>query len=244
MPGIPFASRSFEPKLAAFGLSLPAVLALACCNALAAPTCSREIPVHGKCEISLEALHPTQPAIGAMQVEERAARMPPGIDGAQYTSKWAVPVVQAPDGKFYLTDGHHLASVLTRVGAEKITAEVIHRFDNRASFWDQMRARHWVYLFDSHGKPITPEELPAHIKDLGDDAYRSLAGYAEDAGFFKKTDAYFMEFAWARYFGERMGWQPIDRLTLLSALQTAQKLACQPEAQDLPGYAGPCASNK
>lgn len=233
-----------RPNFRTFGYTLLAALAFAGSNALAAPECSRTIPVHGKCEIALDALHPTQTAIGAMQVEERAARMTPGIDGAEYTSKWAVPVVQAPDGKFYLTDGHHLASVLTRIGATKITAEVIDRFDNPATFWHEMQVRHWVYLFDSHGNPITPEALPAHVKDMGDDSYRSLAGYAENAGFFKKTDAYFMEFAWARYFGSRMGWQPIDRLNLLSALQTVEKLACQPEARDLPGYAGPCDAGK
>jgi hypothetical protein len=49
-----------------------------------------------------------------------------------------------------------------------------------------------------------------------------------------------MEFEWARYFGSRMGWQPIDRMTLLSALQSAAKLACQPEAKNLPGYLGAC----
>lgn len=220
------------------------VLSLLCSRALAEPACSRAVPVHGKCEIALQALHPTQPAIGMIQVEERAARMRHDAGVEKNGSKWAVPVVQAPDGEFYLTDGHHLASALVRIGADKITAEIIHRFDNPATFWDEMRARHWVYLFDPRGNPITPAALPARIQDLADDPYRTLAGYAENAGFFKKTDAYFMEFQWARYFGARMGWQPVDRLNLLAALQAAEKLACQPEAKDLPGYAGPCRTDK
>lgn len=221
-----------------------AALAVICGNALAEPACDRQIPVHGKCEIALEALRPTQPAVGMIQVEERAARMSRDIDGVKYTSKWPVPVAQAPDGVFYLTDGHHLASVLTRIGAKKITAEIIGRFDDQSTFWDEMRARHWVYLFDTQGNPIPPAALPRQIGDLADDPYRTLAGYAEDAGFFKKTDAYFMEFQWARYFGSRMGWQPVNRLNLLSALQSAEKLACQPEAKELPGYAGPCRTDK
>lgn len=220
------------------------VLALVFGNARAEPACSREIPVRGKCEIALEALRPTQPAIGMIQVEERASRMGRVIDGAAYTSQWAVPAVQAPDGGFYLTDGHHLASTLVRTGVEKITVQVIHRFDDPASFWSEMQARHWVYLFDPHGHPISPSALPVHIRDMADDPYRTLAGYAESAGFFKKTDAYFMEFQWARYFGERMGWQPIDRMNLVAALQTAEQLACQPEAKSLPGYAGPCRNGK
>lgn len=202
--------------------------------------CSRQTPVHARCEISLADLHPTQPAVGMIQVEERVARMEHTIDGVSYTSKRPVPVVQAPDGAFYLTDSHHLASVLMRIGAQKVTAEIIGRFDTSPTFWDEMRERHWVYLFDPKGNPITPAALPARIMDLADDPYRALAGYAEDAGYYKRTNAYFMEFEWARYFGSHMGWQPIDRMNLLPALQSAAKLACQPEAKNLPGYAGPC----
>jgi hypothetical protein len=209
-------------------------------NAYAEPACDRNIPVNAKCEIALAALRPTQTAVGMIQVEERAARLKSETNFVKYTSKRPVPVVQAPDGSFYLTDSHHLASVLVRIGASKVTAQVIGRFDNPGTFWQEMQARHWVYLFDPKGNPIAPSALPKHLADLGDDPYRALASYAQNAGYYKKTDAYFMEFHWARYFGSRMGWQPIDRLNLLNALQSAERLACQPEAKDLPGYAGPC----
>lgn len=215
-------------------------LAIVTSAANAGPTCDRTIPVNATCEIAITALRPTQSAVGMMQVEERVARMPAENDYVKYTSKRPVPVVQAPDGSFYLTDSHHLASVLNRAGANKVTAQLIGRFDNPATFWHEMQARHWVYLFDAKGNPIAPQALPERIADLGDDPYRALASYAQNAGYFKKTDAYFMEFHWARYFGSRMGWQPVDRLNLLHALQTAERLACQPEAKDLPGYAGPC----
>jgi hypothetical protein len=107
-----------------------------------------------------------------------------------------------------------------------------------------MRARHWVYLFDRHGQPISPSALPRRIVDMHDDPYRSLASYAERAGYFRRTGRYFQEFDWARYFGERMGWQPIDRLHLLPALETAAGLACLPAARNLPGYLGPCATDR
>lgn len=215
-------------------------VALAASDAFAAPACGGSTSVNAACEIAISALRPMQPAVGMIQVEERAARMKPGIDGVAYTSKRPVPVVQAPDGAFYLTDSHHLVSVLSRVGATRVKAQVIGRFDNPATFWQQMQARHWVYLFDAKGNPITPALLPKHIADLGDDPYRALAGYAESAGYFRKTDAYFMEFEWARYFGSHMHWQPVDRMNLLTALQTAEKLACSPQAGNLPGYTGPC----
>ncbi len=223
----------------------PLVIALLLAGTAQAKTvCSHDVPVDATCEIALSDLHPTQSAVGMMQIDDRVARMRGETDFAKYTSTRPVPVVQAPDGTFYLTDSHHLASVLSRAGAQEVTAQVIGRFNNAATFWQEMQARHWVYLFDPQGKPITPDALPKHIADLKDDPYRALASYAENAGYFNKTDAYFMEFHWARYFGSRMGWRAVDRLNLLEALQTAEQLACQPEAKDLPGYAGPCRSSK
>lgn len=212
--------------------------------ARAEPECGPSVPVNERCDIAISALHPTQTGIGLIEVEERAARLRGKQDLGKFTAQRPVPVVQAPDGSFYLTDSHHLVSVLYRVGAQRVTAQVIGRFSDPGSFWREMQARHWVYLFDTRGQPIPPQALPRSVADLADDPYRALAGYAEDAGYFKKTDAYFMEFAWARYFGNKMGWQSIDRMNLLSALQTAERLACRPEARDLPGYAGPCQSKR
>jgi hypothetical protein len=230
-----------SPALPARNLAMLAIAALAiAANASAEPACSRAIPVNARCEIALDALHPTQPAVGMIQVEERVAKMQGETDFAKYTSKRALPAVQAPDGGFYLTDGHHLASVLARSGATKVNVQVIGRFSDPSTFWNEMQARHWVYLFDPKGNPIPPASLPRHVADLADDPYRSLISYVQSAGYVGKTDAYFMEFHWARYFGTRMGWQPIDRMNLLSAIQAAARLACQPEAKDLPGYLGPC----
>ncbi|MEN3366338.1 MAG: hypothetical protein V7606_3612 [Burkholderiales bacterium] len=235
--------RFSVPNRLRFKSTIAVAALLAAGAAFAEPMCSRDVPVNKECEISLDALHPMQPAVGMIQVEERAAKLRGETDFSEQTSR-ALPVVQAPDGGFYLTDGHHQASVLHRAGAKQVKARVIGRFNNQATFWDEMRARRWVYLFDQHGRPITPAALPERIADLADDPYRSLAGYAQNAGYFGKTNTYFMEFEWARYFGSRMGWQPIDRMTLLSALQSAEKLACKPEAKDLPGYLGPCATGR
>jgi hypothetical protein len=229
----PFPTNGYRPAFAA-------ILLTAATGIHAEPACDRDIPIDARCEISLSELHPTQSAVGMIQVEERAARLKGETDFAKYTSKRPVPVVQAPDGTFYLTDSHHLASVLARVGANKVTAQLIGRFDNTVTFWNEMQERHWVYLFDPKGNPIAPSALPKRILELADDPYRALAGYAQSAGYFNRTDAYFMEFHWARYFGSHMEWQPIDRLNLLSALQSAERLACRPEAKGLPGYAGPC----
>lgn len=219
--------------LFAFVLSVPL-------SAIGEPTCSVAVPVHQHCEIAISDLHPTQPSIGLMQVEERVIRMKHDVDGVKYTSKRPVPVVQGPDGSFYVTDGHHLVSTLLRVGTSKVMADIIGRFDNPSTFWIEMQNRQWVYLYDAKGNSISPSALPKRFSDLQDDPYRALAGYAESAGYFHRSDVYFAEFYWARYFGEKMNWQPVNRLNLLAALQSAEKLACLSEARELPGYAGPC----
>ena len=220
---------------------LAAILAGALASqTLAAPVCDRTIAIDEQCEIALDALHPTQSAVGLLQVEERVAKLRGRADVIEKAGKRAIPVVQAPDGSFYLTDGHHQASVMARLGVPRVAARVIGRFDDPATFWSEMQARPWVYLFDQYGQPITPAALPKRVVDLADDPYRALAGYAGDVGYFHKTDAYFMEFHWARYFGDRMKWQQINRENLPAALQRAAKLACQAEAKDLPGYGGAC----
>lgn len=70
------------------------------------------------------------------------------------------------------------------------------------------------------------------LAGLGDDPYRALAGYAEDENAFDKDrQSYFIEFHWARYFGERMHWRPISRATLPDDLKQALRLACEPAAR-------------
>ncbi|MBE1043701.1 chromosome partitioning protein ParB, partial [Escherichia coli] len=50
--------------------------------------------------------------------------------------------------------------------------------------------------------------------------------YAEDENAFDKDrQSYFIEFHWARYFGERMHWRPISRATLPDDLKQALRLA-------------------
>ncbi|MES2072249.1 MAG: ParB-like protein [Pseudomonadota bacterium] len=208
--------------------------------AQANPACDASVALQQQCEIALAALRPTQSAVGYLEVEERAAQLKGEKDFLQYTRKKAIPVVQGPDGQFYMTDRHHLSSVLYRLGADKVTAQVIGRLDNPGSFWQDMQAQHWVYLYDARGSAITPDALPARVADLKDDPYRSLAGIAEYKGYYHQTDAYFMQFQWALYFGQKMQWASIDRNSLPAALQTARKLACEPEARQLPGYLDSC----
>ncbi|MBM3114821.1 ParB-like protein [Jeongeupia naejangsanensis] len=203
--------------------------------------CTTQTPVGSDCQLSLSALRPTQANVGKMQVDDEAGKLA-GKTAAQldaYERKKQIPVVLSPDGDFYLTDRHHLASALLKIGQTQATVRVIGKIDS--DFWPKMVTSHWTWLYDARGQAIQPAQLPASLAALGDDPYRSLAGYAQDAGAYDKAKrAYFVEFAWARYFGERMDWRAIDRTTLPAALKQAQQLACEPAASALPGYRKDC----
>ena len=57
------------------------------------------------------------------------------------------------------------------------------------------------YLFDkAGGGPQQPKALPAHVKDLGFDSYRSLAWIVREHHGYMKNDAPFSEFKWANFF--------------------------------------------
>ncbi|AOY02178.1 chromosome partitioning protein ParB [Jeongeupia sp. USM3] len=219
---------------------------LALLAALASPVvhaapCTVQTPIDDICQLPLAALRPTQPNVGRIQVDDEAARLAgkPAARLDAIARKKQIPVVLGPDGGFYLTDRHHLASALLKAGQSQTSVKLIGKLDG--DFWPQMVARHWAWLYDARGKAITPAQLPATLSALGDDPYRSLAGYAQDAGFYDKARrAYFVEFAWARYFGEQMGWRPLDRGTLPAALDEARRLACLPAASALPGYRKDC----
>lgn len=208
------------------------------------PPCSAATPVGDYCLLPIESVRPTQSAVGELQVRREVATIRKQADSAAWQKKKAIPVVIGPKGEFFMTDRHHTSRGLWTAGTKTLTVKIIEHLKDPAGFWPEMQARHWVYLYDEHGMPISPDTLPRSIADMRDDPYRSLAGFARNRGYFRGTDAYFMEFEWARYFGKAMNWQPITPCNLEDALEKAHKLACEPEAQPLPGYdAAACAAS-
>lgn len=188
--------------------------------------------------LPIDAVRPTQLAVGELQVAEDVAKLERQSHKKRvaWQIKRILPVVIGPDGAFYLTDRHHSSRSLWQAGEKELVVKVIGKLPDAATFWAQMQARHWVYLFDERGRPIDPARLPRRIADMRDDPYRALAGFAEDLGYFQKTDAYFMQFEWARYYGQAMNWQPIDADNLKQALHRARTLSCAPAARPLPGF--------
>lgn len=209
------------------------------------PSCSADTPVGAYCQLPIESARPTQSAVGELQVAGEIAKIRKQPDLIAWQKKKIIPVVIGPEGGFYLTDRHHTSHGLWKAGERTLVVKVIEHLKDPAGFWPEMQARHWVYLYDERGTRVSPGDLPRSIADMRDDPYRSLAGFARNRGYFRGTDAYFMEFEWARYFGRAMDWQPVTRCNLEKALEKAKKLACEPAARTLPGYdAAACAASE
>ena len=205
------------------------------------PDCSPQTPVDSDCTVRLANLHPTQPSVGLLQVEDDVAELTrKQQDGLKATKKKRIPLVIGPDGHFYLTDRHHLSSALWRMDRREAHARIIGHLQNAATFWQEMQANHWVWLQDTHCNPIRPEQLPNTLAELSDNPYRALAGYAQDKGWIDKTDAYFMEFQWACYLGKKLDWAPVTRDNLKQRLKQVAPLMCADGAKSLPGYRKEC----
>ncbi|SCK05092.1 ParB-like protein [Vogesella sp. LIG4] len=219
-------------------LALPLLLAA---RLVGAAPCQPDTPAGDWCDTPLAALHPTQGGVGMLQVADEAEALR-GLSADKLAAKIrkkVIPVVIGPQGRLYLVDRHHFASALLRIGVSTASVQVIGHLPRADDFWQQMQAQHWAWLRDEHGQPLAPAALPATLAALPDYPYRSLAGQLQDKGYFRKRDAvYFVEFAWASWLGQRMGWAPVDRASLPTRLKQAEKLACTRDASQLPGYPG------
>lgn len=203
--------------------------------------CTAQSEVGSWCRLPIERLHPTQGGVGLLQVERTraslAGKSPKRLD--KLMKKKEIPVVISPDGQFWLVDRHHLTTALWRSGVREARVKVIARLRDPANFWAQMRANHWAWLQDERGHPLDPARLPVRVADLPDYPYRTLAGLLEDAGYIDKSQqVYFIEFAWATWLGEQMGWAGVDSHNLKVRLHEAKQLACSSRAAHLPGYPG------
>jgi len=203
--------------------------------------CAPQSPVGAVCEADLAQLHPTQFGVGLLQVSDEMRKLknktPAKLRKAALKKR--IAVVIGPDGSLWLVDRHHFSRALWELGERRAPVSIVGRIDQHDGFWQAMKAAKWTWLYDERGNPREPAELPRQIKDMPDYSYRALAGFAEDEHFFSKPGRiYFVEFAWARYFGEQLGWAPITAENLAQRLGQARRAACQPAAAGLPGYPG------
>jgi hypothetical protein len=225
----------------ALGLAVVWLACFALARAADVPAFDPSLPAKSRCVVAIEAVRPTQFAVGFLEVEERAQKIVGKSPRKfkKYMEEHLPLLVVGPGGVPYLVDGHHLALAL-------LNHHVTDRFEARieanwrdmspADFWKNMQQHGWIYLYDNKGQgPLTPDQLPRKVTELTDDPYRALAWAARKRGAYRKTDLSFAEFKWATYFRSRVsiGSAPGD---FDRAVEAALKISHLPEAKDLPGY--------
>jgi len=137
-------------------------------------------------------------------------------------------VVIGPQGKLYLTDGHHTFSAFWDAdgGAVnhqlkvwvKVTDNLSHL--SEVEFWSQMKASKKVWLKDGANKAIVTGQLPQQIglASLGNDPYRALVYFTRDAGYIVPDNSTeFLEFYWADWLRNK----PVVDLANYDLLDTA-----------------------
>ena len=106
-------------------------------------------------------------------------------------------------------------------------------WENALAVAEVMEQRGWLHAYDADGRFIGPERLPQHVKDMGDDIYRSLSGAVRNAGGYGKTEVPFAEFKWADFFRSRIT-RSLAMKDFDSAVKQAMRLAVGSDAAALP----------
>jgi hypothetical protein len=159
------------------------------------------------------------------------------------------PVTIGPQGIFYITDHHHLARALFGIGVSNTYCTIIDNLSHTKpdDFWKQLEANNEVYLKDRNGNSITPHDLPASVKDLSNNPFRSLAGAVRESCGSEKGDENssgedYLDFRWADYLREHWAQTGIASEDIDTKFEgvtiAARQLAAQKDAANLPGYTG------
>ncbi len=104
-------------------------------------------------------------------------------------------------------------------------------------FWLTMDDHRWTYPYNAKGQRKSFADMPEHVWELEDDAYRSLAASVRDAGGYEKTTVPLEEFRWADLFRTCLPY-PQSEDEFLTIQRRAIKLARSKAAAGLPGFVG------
>lgn len=139
-------------------------------------------------------------------------------------------VVIGPNGRLYLTDGHHtLTSFFETPDGGPDTRVRLRVLDNlsdlpTAQFWDRMKQNGWVWLKDVNGNAVGEHQLPKAVglANFADDKYRSLMYFGRDIGYTAGTIP-FQEFYWGAWMRDSKvvgDWNRSDVAAYLAAVKT------------------------
>jgi|SRR5450631_65787 hypothetical protein len=189
----------------------------------------------------LSALHPTQMTVGRREVEHKRRQWSTlkSKEREQLLKQHWFPAVTGPSKRRYVVDHHHFGLALHEEGVKTVWLLELKDLSwlSYRQFWSAMDHWQWVHAYDAGGTRRDVAALPSHLKDMGDDPYRSLAGAVLRAGGYAKDDSPYSEFLWADYFRDKIP-KALLSIDFASATETGIKLAHKRDARYLPGWAG------
>lgn len=162
--------------------------------------------------IKLSAISPTQISVGMAAAQAKFSKLQKkgGKELTHYMLRHKVPVVRGFGGTYYAVDHHHLLHTLLRLGIGEVPVDVRMDISHLSfdEFWNRMQDLGFLWPYDNTGSPLSlmhfVRDLPADIKGMRDDPYRSLAGMVRDRGGFAKDWTPFAEFRWANYLRDKV----------------------------------------
>ena len=163
----------------------------------------------------------------------------------KYLKKNIAPAIIGPDGRFYITDKHHTSySILNSDiphSKKRLYLTILHDWKtlSKSEFESLMVKNNYVWLKDRNYRYRHFSKLPACLKALTDDPYRSLAWKVRKNKGFTKINFSFQEFYWGEFFKQQgIHLESSDEWEIEAVLEDAMKLAKSKAAQHLPGHKG------
>lgn len=186
-------------------------------------------------------LRPTQMTVGYAEVarKRRDWRHVAAGDRDAFLGDHALPAVLGPDGRYFITDHHHLGRALLEEEVETVYVSATRDLSALPldEFWTVMDHLQCAHPYDADGVRQPFDAMPRKLTRLTDDPYRSLAADVRRAGGYAKETAPFAEFLWADFLRRRVSAKLLDH-DPRAALARALPLCHAPEAEHLPGWSG------
>lgn len=185
-------------------------------------------------------LCPTQFVLGMKEVDAKVAKMREMKEDelTRYCDDHPIPVIKGLKNSLFMIDHHHFGRACWELGVKKFKIEVLEDLSSldEKNFWNKMRLEGWTYLFDQFGMgPHSPLNLPANVRCMADDPYRSLVWMLIHQGKIKKSKVPFFEFQWAAFFRANLDIDLHGKSDFEDALNQATKVMKMPGADNFPG---------
>lgn len=170
--------------------------------------------------VDIKELHPTQFNVGKDEVDVKSKWFR-GMSKKKfkaYLKSHPCPVVIGPGGVPYITDEqhrsnasydaertHHEVHRFAAHGQPRMYMKVIVNWSDKTpeEFEKAMIENHYTYLSD-RGIDRRFSELPRRVYDMGNDSYRSVAGFLERTAWDLKEGVYFAQFQVATWLRPRL----------------------------------------